>query len=97
MFTHSTGFQVLFELTFQTVGVYVHYLEHDIDLFSKWVSVDQGKLQRNCVGVEEGAGLLQQNTVRMELVHYIMLLCQIWQHNMICSTFCPLIVPECAS
>lgn len=46
--------------TVHTLGVYVHYLEHNIDLFSQWVGVDQGQLERNCVGVEERAGLHKQ-------------------------------------
>lgn len=37
--------------------VSVRYLEHDINLFSQGVRVDQGQLEGNCVRVEEGAGL----------------------------------------
>lgn len=40
--------------------VWAQYLEHNIDLFSQWVGVDQGQLEGNCVGVEEGAGLQTQ-------------------------------------
>ncbi len=45
-FTHSSRY-----------CVWVRYLEHNIDLFPQWVGVDQGQLEGNCVGVEEGAGL----------------------------------------
>lgn len=48
------------------------YLEHHIDLFSQWVSVDQGKLQGNCVGVEEGAGL---HTYRHTHTPYYLIFC----------------------
>ncbi len=35
----------------------VEYLEHNIDLFSQRVGIDQCQLEGNRVGVEEGAGL----------------------------------------
>lgn len=54
--------------------MWVQYLEHDIDLFSQWVGIDQGQLEGNCVGVEEGAGLhTHKHIVSMRLysaLHY---------------------------
>lgn len=64
----------LFPYTVHSVSVWVQYLEHNIDLFSQWVGVDQGQLQGNCVGVEEGAGLHTQTDFIL-LMLYMMLFC----------------------
>lgn len=46
------------------------YLKHDVDLFPQRVSVDQSQLERNCIGVEEGAGLGAQQTAVSAFVFY---------------------------
>lgn len=51
----------------------IHYLEHNIDLFSQGVGVDQCQFEGNSVGIEEGTGLHTQTAISSALHHTVML------------------------
>lgn len=74
------------------VCLHIHYLEHNIDLFTQGVGVDQCQFEGNSVGVEEGTGLHTNSNILCITSHCYVVFRDTSQSDLVISDFSTVLI-----